>query len=285
MNKDNKSAKQRAKLMTMIIIVSVISALSIRIFLIASYKISSTSMAPTILTNDYILINKLIIGPRIYWLKNGVVRIKRLWGTKNVKRNDVLVFNRPDRNFDELGFDLNTFIVKRCIAIPGDTFYIENGIYKSKNNASPLGYIYSQQKLSQTKNKNIHEDIFNCFPYDTTYNWNAKSFGPLYIPAKGDNILINHQNIKLYKNMIQYETGKSISTENEKVYLEDSLLKQYTFHKNYYFMAGDNVTASQDSRHWGLLPEDHIVGKAVLIWKSKDSTGTFRWNRFMKKIK
>ena len=66
--------------------------------------------------------------------------------------------------------------------------------------------------------------------------------------------------------------------------MNDSIIKWYCFRENYYFVAGDNVGSSQDSRYWGLLPESYIVGKAVLIWKSNDESGKLRWSRILSKI-
>jgi signal peptidase I len=92
-------------------------------------------------------------------------------------------------------------------------------------------------------------------------------------------------NIKLYRNLIRYETGKEIELQGDTVYLNKKILPQYIFTKNYYFMTGDWVFDSRDSRYWGLLPEDHIVGKAAIIWKSQDmGTGKYRWKRFFRVI-
>ena len=85
--------------------------------------------------------------------------------------------------------------------------------------------------------------------------------------------------------MIAYETDKNVSVAQGRVFLNDSLISAYTFRQNYYFMAGDLVADSKDSRYWGLLPEDHIVGKVAFIWQSKDkNTGMRKWKRFFKTI-
>jgi len=246
-------------------------------------------MQPTILAGDYILVNKLVLGGRIYknfdFMKGGIVETKRLWGWRKVKRNDVLVFNFPYSDRGKLDFDLNVFYVKRCVAIPGDTFYIDNGIYKVKNCPDTLGYYKSQRRFADTKQEQINPDVWKCFPYDKAYQWNVRQFGPLYVPGKGDTLRIDTNNIKLYRKLIRYETGKRINIQGDTVYLGNDVLQQYVFKKNYYFMAGDLVRDSRDSRYWGLLPEDHIVGKAAIIWKSEDmKTRKYRWKRFFKTI-
>lgn len=91
----------------------------------------------------------------------------------------------------------------------------------------------------------------------------------IYIPISGDTICLDILNIKLYKRPIYYETGKQITIKNGDVLLGDSTVNKYVFKHNYYFMAGDWSLNSNDSRYWGLLPEDHIVGKVSFIWNSK----------------
>ncbi len=219
-------------------------------------------------------------------MKNGKVETQRLWGMRKIKRNDVLVFNFPYSNWERLGFDLNVFYVKRCVAIPGDTFSIDNGIYKVRNCPDTLGNFKNQLEFFHRKGEEISPEIFRCFPYDEEYNWNVKYFGPLYVPRKGDALLIDTRNIKLYRNLIRYETNRELFVKGDTVYLDSEILQSYTFSKNYYFMSGDLVFDSRDSRYWGLLPEDHIVGKAVIIWKSENmGNGKFRWDRFLKTIK
>ncbi|MDR0863307.1 MAG: signal peptidase I [Candidatus Symbiothrix sp.] len=273
------------------ILISVGLALGLRIFIFASFKVPSPSMEPTILAGDYVWVNKLTLGARMYanfdFIRGGKVETKRLPGIRKVKRNDVLVFNPPCNESGQFGFDINTFYIKRCVAIPGDTFYIDNGIYKIKNCPDVLGYYAHQWQFSKEMDENIHSGMtFDCFPFDEFYHWTLKDFGPLYIPRKGDLMEINLQNIKLYHALIEYETGEIIAIRENKVYLNNKRLAFYTFRENYYFMAGDFVFNSGDSRYWGLLPEDHIIGKASVIWQSKDiNTGKRRWKRMLKSIK
>lgn len=90
----------------------------------------------------------------------------------------------------------------------------------------------------------------------------------------------------LYKKLIEWEQGGKLEYRDSLVVLDGKPIKAYRFQKNYYFMGGDNGMNSQDSRYWGMLPEEYIVGKAALIWKSIDpNTGKFRWDRFLKRIR
>jgi signal peptidase I len=246
-------------------------------------------MNPTLLPGDYIFINRLIPGPRLIPSlfsfhikeKQKIIRIK---GYRTIKHNDVLVFNLPDFKEDILHV-LNSYHVKRCIAIPGDTLSIENGIFKVNRVNFNLGYIKSQLYLSEQSNEDIDPVIFNCYPFKSSYNWNVKQFGPLYIPKAGDFLLLDTLNIELYKNLIGYENNKIVKIMNGNVVIGDSVVQNYTFQKNYYFVAGDWLLNSKDSRYWGLLPEDYIVGKVAFVWKSKDmNTGKYRWKRFFQTI-
>jgi signal peptidase I len=249
------------------------------------FQVSGLSMSPALLPNEYILVNKLIPGPRyitnIFSLKEGEkLKIKRI-NYKKIKRNDVLIFNTSP-----LVTDFNSYHIKRCLAIPGDTFFIENGFNKVKQIDETLGDYFCQQRLSKKLNTEIDNIIFNCFPYDTVYNWNVKDFGPLYIPKAGDTLFLDTLNTKLYNKVITYETDKPVVTKNEHILLGDSIITKYVFKKDYYFVVGDWVFDSNDSRYWGLLPEDQIIGKVVMILYSKDpSLKKHQWKRYFKMIK
>lgn len=275
----------------LLILGGLLLAVVLRVFLFASYKIPSPSMEPAILAGDFIIVNKLIPGPRImtnfFSLRKGEKPVfKRLTGYRSVRRNDVLVFNFPYSDWNKLGFDLNVYYAKRCVGIPGDTFYIENGIYKVNGVADTLGNYQHQQFFAETNAETIDPNIYHCFPFDSAHNWNTKQFGPLYIPKSGDNLPLDTFNIMLYKNLIRHETDKPVAVENGHVLLGDSIINAYTFAQNYYFTAGDFVADSKDSRYWGLLPEEHIVGKVAFVWKSEDMhSGKIRWERIFKTIK
>ena len=274
-----------------LIIVIIALTIIMKVFLFASFKIPTPSMAPAIKPGDHILVNKLIMGPRIYenwgFLKAKRTKMKRIPGMSKVKRNDVLVFDFPYKTPDKIKQGGNAFYVKRCVAIPGDTFYIENGIYKIKGISDSVGHTERQKELSNRDEVSFKKELRNLFPEDTAhFNWTIKNFGPLYVPAKNDNISIDSVSIILYKNLIEYETKKIISIKEGTIYLGDSTIQDYTFRQGYYFMAGDYIFDSVDSRYWGLLPDDLVVGKATIIWKSADiHTGDFRWDRFLKAIK
>ncbi|MDR2805608.1 MAG: signal peptidase I [Dysgonamonadaceae bacterium] len=276
---------------SIILLTIIVLAICMRVFLFAVYSIPTPSMYPAIEPGDKVVVNKQIPGPRIIrnfrsLHKNEKPDIKRLRGFRTIRRNDVLIFNFFNADENCLDMDMNVLYVKRCVATPGDTFYIENGIYKVKNSAEILGCIEMQKQLATTDSSEIEPLLYSCFPYHEQFDWTIKNFGPIYLPKKDENLSLNASNALLYEKMIAYETGKKVTVRQGITYINDSLITEYTFQQNYYFMAGDHVFDSMDSRYWGLLPEDHIAGKVAFIWNTKDvNTGKIKWNRFLKAVK
>lgn len=117
------------------------------------------------------------------------------------------------------------------------------------------------------------------FPMDAAYPWNNDYFGPLYIPKKGATIALTPDNLPLYKHAIRAYEGRELSVNGNQISIDGNVTNQYTFTKDYYWMMGDNRHNSQDSRVWGFVPFDHVVGKPVFIWMSWDGKSP-RWERF-----
>lgn len=267
--------------------------LVVQVFCITSFHIPSDSMEPELLAGDVILVDKLVYGARLFNVMEALagkqVEIKRLPGIGEVKRNDVIVFNYPcPKKWKQIEMDVMQYYVKRCIALPGDTFCIVDGRYKVNGYAGTLGCVDAQDKfMALIREQALADDAtgVRAYPGDSLIGWTVKGFGPLYIPKSGDIVPMDYWSAKLYKNMVEWEQKKSLRYEAGNTYLGDSLITEYRFFKNYYFMAGDRAENSKDSRYWGLLPEEYIVGKAVRIWKSVDKrTDRVRWNRIFKKI-
>lgn len=126
----------------------------------------------------------------------------------------------------------------------------------------------------------IHEDVF---PHQDSLKWNRDNYGPFYIPEQGKTTVLSIDNLPLYSKIIGEYEKNDLKVENGKIYINGIEASTYTFKQNYYWMMGDNRDHSEDSRYWGFVPFDHIVGKPVFIWMSWDTNAKgiekVRWNR------
>jgi len=123
------------------------------------------------------------------------------------------------------------------------------------------------------------------FPNDIKYNWNEDNFGPIIIPKKGVKVKLTSTNLPIFKKLIRDYEKNALAIENNVIKINNLPTKEYTFKQDYFWMMGDNRYRSEDSRVWGFVPEDHIVGKPVFIWMSIDGINDgfkkwkIRWNR------
>ena len=130
------------------------------------------------------------------------------------------------------------------------------------------------------------DSYLTIFPFSPDYKWTRDNFGPLWVPQKGQTVQLTLENLPLYERIITSYEGNELEIRNDRIYINGEEAQNYTFRQDYYFMMGDNRHNSLDSRYWGFVPEDHIVGKPALIWLSIDGNKKFpkniRWRRFFK---
>jgi signal peptidase I len=149
----------------------------------------------------------------------------------------------------------------------------------------------SFSNISSIKRKVEKKGVFAnyIFPHNENYAWNIDNFGPIKIPEAGAKVDLTITNLLIYKDIIErYENNKLEIIDNQ-IYINDKLSENYIFKMNYYWMMGDNRHNSADSRFWGFVPENHIVGKALFIWMSWDKNAKglkkVRWNRLFTSVK
>lgn len=272
-------------LLLIIVLLSLIYAI-VRIFVADQFIIPTWSMSPTLVAGDRVVVNKLIMGARLYtdfdFKQNGQeLKSIRMKGLRGLRHNDIVVFNYPQVG-GRIAFKINYVYCKRCVALPGDTLNIVNGIYKNNNYGDTLGLHTVQLRLAAVDETQYSTEARAVYPFDARVGWTFKNMGPLYIPRKGDIMTLTPKEGTVYKGLLEFETGKRVTVNWDKdlVLLNGKPTHRYEWTNNYYFMAGDNVFDSMDSRYWGLVPEDYIVGVVQMISYSKDKeTDTIKWER------
>lgn len=147
-------------------------------------------------------------------------------------------------------------------------------------------YVEKVEKIVAKKGVKIKSPEL-IFPEDQ-FNWNLDNFGPVKIPKKGTSVDINTKTIPLYRRIIETYENNKLEIIDDKIFINDIPASSYTFNMDYYWMMGDNRHNSLDSRYWGFVPEDHVVGKALFIWmswdKNKKGINKIRWNRLFNAI-
>lgn len=239
-----------------------------RILVADQFVIPTWSMVPTLHAGDRVVVNKLTFGPRIYkklHFEYGMdLESWRLKGYRGIRHNDVVVFNYPINNW-RISFKINYVYCKRCVGLPGDVLSIVDGHYRNNNYDGVLGVKSEQDKLEQRADSTFNENAFYILSNRET-GWTIKNMGEMYIPRRGDVVSIGKQESLLYRQIIEFETKENVEIGDEGLLVVGGeTLKRYQFKDNYYSMAGDNVCDSNDSRYWGLVPEEYIIGVADFI--------------------
>ena len=143
--------------------------------------------------------------------------------------------------------------------------------------------IVSVERMSLFTDGQYDRDIF---PHDERYPWNLEFFGPLTVPEKGVTVELNSETLPLYRRIIEAYEQNDLEVKGDQVHINGEAATSYTFKLDYFFMMGDNRHNSADSRFWGFVPEDHVIGKPRLIWLSVDKEyGKIRWNRMFRIVR
>ena len=290
---------------------------------------------------------------------------RRLKGFREVEKGDIVVFcfpngdtvltRRPQDDYyawvraygrqqtiDQFGpvivrpADKKDHYVKRCVATPGDTLEVKDGLVWVNGEKEPdypgrqltyqvittgsrinqlkleelglnLSELYfdprlpgypmmplTEEMLEKVKdlksvvevNPNLERYAAGTEVFPFTGQWTCDYFGPIWIPEKGATVALSLENLPLYERIIRDYEHNTLQVQGEQILINGEPAATYTFKQDYYFMMGDNRHNSLDSRYWGFVPEDHIVGTPSIIWLSTDGSKSFpksiRWKRFLK---
>lgn len=248
--------KNRTQFISLIIVSLLGMICIIRILICDIFLIPSGSMSPTLNAGDIICVNKTLMGPRIYkkfdFRNNDRIACKRLNGIRNVRPGDVICFNDPHgyEDMSRIEFKINNVYCKRVLGTPGDRIGAVDGHYWNDKVLRPIGVLREQENLRwMFDSLFIWNQSYAVLPR-TGLHWNIKNWGPVIVPEKGMTVRLDESNRELYRQVIEYESETKL----------DISLDEYTFKGNYYFAVGDNAMNSNDSRYWGFIPEDFIIG-------------------------
>ena len=293
--------------------------LLLRGFAFTSCLIPSTGMENSLFQGERILVNKWSYGLRVPLMS---LFSYHRWCERSVRQQDVVVFNNPAA-IGQPTIDRREIYISRCIGTPGETLLVDSLFSVSSPEAQfnpDKKRLYSypatkeqlitslMQTLSITNdglmgsNDSTHVRSFSRYEYYlleqaiSDQNWiqpltekSEKELKPLIVPGKGKALRVYPWNITLLRNTLVMHEGKQAEIKNDTLYIDGKPTQHCFFTKDYYWMASNNSVNLSDSRLFGFVPQDHIIGKASLIWFSKEKgTGIFdgyRWNRFFQSVK
>ena len=284
-----------------------------------SCLIPSTGMENSIFQGERILVNKWSYGLRLPMMS--FLSYHR-WGERPVKRQDIVVFNNPAR-IQQPVIDRREVYISRCIGVPGDTLLVDSLFFASSaetgfNPDKKRLYAYPARKemtvdsLIQAlaiaddglmgSDDSTHVRSFSRYEYYLLEqalpapSWiqplspsTQRPLQPLVVPGKGSAIEVHPWNITLLRNTLVMHEGRQAEIKNDTLYVDGQPVTKGYFTKDYYWMGSNNTINLSDSRLFGFVPQDHIIGKAWLIWFSKekgsDCLEGYRWNRFFQRVK
>jgi signal peptidase I len=273
-----------------ILVLVLFLALILKAFIVDAFQIPTGSMKNTLLEGDFLLVNKsaysISTPHQIPFLAKRLSRTE-LISTGKPEFNDVVAFEIPADYYDPDSEEYS-ILIKRIIGLPGDTIEIKDQILyiNHKKYRTPS---YIKINLNETPIENINKELF---PYNN--KWSLENYGPIIVPKKGMKVELNPKNILTWQNAINTDYGKKvISVEGTVINLNNQAIREYAFEKDYYFVLGDNRKNSIDSRYFGYIPEEWIIGKAFMIYWSKipvqssgisDYFSSIRFSRLMQSI-
>jgi signal peptidase I len=254
-------------------------------FVIASFEVPTGSMENEIMTGDFLLVNKFKYGgttPRTIPFTNIKLPHFKLPALWSVERGDVIVFAFPGYR-EEVEADVFAYYLKRAVALAGDTLEVRNRMLYVNGTIAPIP---RNMKFNSGIVKPPGYADPRIFPPGKPFN--EDNYGPLRIPKKGDVIMLNQSNFNEWSVFIARE-GHKIENSNNKIIIDAKEVNSYTVSRDYVFGMGDNRDNSLDSRFWGFIPAEEIIGTPLIVywsWNPEipilnifDKLGSIRFNR------
>ncbi len=298
---------------------AIVAVLLLRGFAFTSCLIPSTGMENSIFQGERILVNKWSYGLRVPFMS---LFSYHRWCERPVRAQDIVVFNNP-AGINQPIIDRREIYISRCIGTPGDTLLVDSLFSaispkaqfnpdKKRLYAYPAGKENLITSLMNTlsiaddglmgSSDSTHVRSFSRYEYYlleqamSDRNWiqpltrkDEAELKPLIVPGKGKFVRVYPWNATLLRNTLVMHEGKQAEIKNDTLYVDGKPTQHCYFTKDYYWMGANNTVNLSDSRLFGFVPQDHIIGKASLIWFSKEKgTGVFdgyRWNRFLRTVK
>ena len=298
---------------------AIVIVLLLRGFAFTSCFIPSTGMENSIFQGERILVNKWSYGLRIPFMS---IFSYHRWRERPVREQDIVVFNNP-AGIRQPVIDRREIYTGRCIGVPGDTLFIDSlfSVISPEVQFNPdkkrlYAYPVDKENLITSlmhtlsidddglmgSSDSTHVRSFSRYEYYLLEqaingnNWIQPLAGkkdtelrPLIVPGKGKFVRVHPWNITLLRNTLVMHEGKQAEIKNDTLYVDGKPTQHCYFTKDYYWVGANNTINLTDSRLFGFVPQDHLIGKASLVWFSKEKdTGVFdgyRWNRFFRTVK
>ena len=255
-----------------VLVVMVINGL-----VVASFKVPTGSMENTVATGDYVFVNRLIFAPstpQVIPFINQPLPFLRLPGWRSPRQGDVIVFIFPGMR-DEVESQEFQYYLKRCVAVAGDTLTVVNTRVYVNGNEFVLPPNGKFENIPMNPG-----DQYQTFPVGKGFT--RDNYGPIRIPKKGDVINLTPEN-RLEWDMFIRREGHSVGMDGAHVMVDGKSVATYTVERDYCFGMGDNRNNSLDSRYWGFVPVENIIGTPMIVYWSWDTGLGF--DEFIKLVK
>ncbi|MDD8018584.1 MAG: signal peptidase I [Bacteroidota bacterium] len=248
-------------------------------FVIASFLVPTGSMENEVMTGDFLMVNKFVYGassPRNIMFTDVRLPWFKLPAFKEIKRGDVIVFEFPGMR-DEVKPEAFTFYLKRCVALSGDTLQVINRVLHVNGQPSPIP---KNMKFNEMRVQPPGYSDERIFPPGAIFN--EDNYGPIVIPKKGMKMNLTPENFRMWETFIKRDGHSPVMTSDGTILIDGKPNSTYIVEKDYLFGMGDNRDNSLDSRYWGFVPKENVVGTPMFVYFSVTGTEEYAAELAMK---